>query len=209
MPSFLLDIGHTDGTLYYKYNGCKINTFAMTVGGDGELVANMGIMGSNETKGVAAYDASPTDYSSVTTRFDNFEAAASEGGASIAYLTEFAFFELNNGLVPAYCIGDAGTKSDLSENIVALTGSITGLFQDDALLLKGRNETETSLQIVITDGSYSLTFNMDELVYEQTKPPVNGPEGLMLTLNYTAYYINGADASGLKAVLVTSVASYA
>ena len=208
IPSFLLDIGHIDGTIYYKYNGCKVNTFAMTIGGDGELVANVGVIAAKETKGVAAYDAAPTDYSSVTTRFENFEASASEGGSSIAYLTEFAF-ELNNGLTPAYCIGDAGTKSDLSENLVVVTGSITGLFQDDALLLKGRNHTETSLQIVVTDGSYSLTFNMDELVLDQTKPPVNGPEGLMLTLNYEAYYDDGSDASALKAILVTSVSTYA
>ncbi len=144
----------------------------------------------------------------MTTRFENFEASASEGGSSIAYLTEFAF-ELNNGLVPAYCIGDSGTKSDLSENLVVVTGSITGLFQDDALLLKGRNATETSLQIVVTDGSYSITFNMDELILDPTKPPVPGPEGLMLNLNYEAYYDNGSDASALKAILVTSVASYA
>lgn len=208
IPSFLLDIGHVDGTIYYKYNGCKVNTLGMTFGGDGELVANLGLIAAKETKGTSAYDASPTDYSSVTTRFENFEASASEGGSSIAYLTEFSF-ELNNGLTPAYCIGDSGVKSELSENLVVITGTITGLFQDDTLLLKGRDATETSLQIVVTDGSYSITFNMDELVLDQTKPPVPGPEGLMLNLNYEAYYDNGADISGLKAILVTNVASYA
>jgi hypothetical protein len=208
IPSFLLDIGHTDGTLYYKYNGCKVNTFAMTVGGDGELISNVGIIGAKETKGTSAYDPSPTDYGSAADRFENFEASAEEGGSAITYLTEFSF-NIDNRCTPAYCIGDAGVKSALTENEPMITGTITGLFQDDTLLAKGRADTESSLSIILTDGVYSLTFYFPEITYNHNKPPVNGPEGILLSLDFEAYYNDDASASAVVATLVNNIASYA
>jgi len=209
IPSFLLDIGHEDLSLFYKYNGCKVNTFSMSAGGDGEVVANIGIIAAKETKGTSQVAAPGADHTSfLIGRCLNKQAAATEGGNPIAYLTEFSF-EINNGLTPAYCIGDAGVKSDLAENLVTVTGTITGLFQDDALLLKGRNQTESSLGLTFTNGVYSLALTFPEIVYNHSKPPTPGPEGLMLSLNFEAYYLNHADATAAKAVLVTTVSSYA
>lgn len=212
IPSFALDVGHTDIGVYYKYNGCKINTYGVTVGGDGELVANLGLIGASETKGTSAMDASPAvDHTAIATRFENFEAAATEGGSAIDYLTEMSF-EINNNLVPAFCIGDAGIKSQLAEGMISVRGSITGLFQDDALLLKGRNFTESALSITITDtgnANYSIAYFFDELVFNYRKPPIPGPEGLMLSLDFEAYYQDDADASAVRAVLNSSTASYA
>ena len=210
IPSFLLDVGHTDITTYYKYNGCKINTYSITVGGDGELTANLGIIGASETKGTSEAASPSEDHTSITNRFENFEAAATEGGSSIDYLTEISF-EVNNNLVPVYCIGDAGTKSDLAEGMISIRGSITGLFQDDTLLLKGRNMTESALSILLTDASesnYTLGYYFDEIVYSYRKPPISGPEGLMLSLDFEAYYQNDADASAVRAVLTTSESAY-
>jgi len=209
LSSFLLDVAHPDLTLYYLYNGLKVNTFAMTVGGDGELIATIGVSGSKETKGASAYDGTPSeDFSGMLPgRFEVFECALKEAGSSISYLTEISL-DINNNLAPAYCIGDAGIKSSLVEGIIGLTGSITGLFQDDALLLKGRNQTETSLTVTFTQGTYSLEIEFDEVVLSYDRPAISGPEGLLVNLTWDAFYENGASSHAITATLINSVASY-
>jgi hypothetical protein len=89
-----------------------------------------------------------------------------------------------------------------------VTGSITALFQNDTLLDKGINNTESSLMLKWTSGTSSLQLDVPELIYEPASPTVNGPAGVRVTLNYRGYYANGGDATALKATLVNTVASY-
>ena len=210
VPSAIIDRGFVDNTLYYKYDGIKANTFAITFGGENELTATLGLIGSSPTKGTSAYDASPTDYTSIATRFENMELTIEEGGSSIASITE-ATLNINNNLDgSAYCIGAGGVRSQLAEGEIAVTGTVTGLFENDDLLLKGRNFTESKLVITATDGDYSLAFDIGELVYEQTEPDVQGPgtEGIVQTLNYYGYYQNDADASAILITLINSIATF-
>lgn len=210
LPSMILDKGFTVSGLYYKYEGVKVNTMAVTFGGDGELTATFGLIGAKETKGTSAYDASPSDLTSIATRFENFEAAVTEGGSSIATLTQVTLNISNNLDGSVYCLGDNGERSYLPEGQMAVTGSITGIFADDSLLLKGRNFTESSLVVTLTDGTYSLAFNIGELVYEHTSPGIPGPgsETIMQTLNFTGYYQNDADVSTIMITLVNATASH-
>ena len=210
VPSAIIDKGFADNTLYYKYDGVKANTFDITFGGDGELTASVGLIGSSITKGTSAYDASPTDYTSIATRFENFEAAITEGGSSIATLTEVSLSINNNLDGSVYCIGDSGVRSQLPEGQIAVTGSITGLFQDDNLLVKGRNFTESEMVITITDGVYSLAFDIGELVYDQTEPEIQGPgtEGVLQTMGFTGYYQDDSDVSAILITLVNTIATF-
>lgn len=208
-PSFLLDKGHTDLTLYYKYNGMKVNTFATTFGGDGELIATIGLIGAKETKGTSAYEASPTvDMSAMTGgRFENHDASLEEGGVAIDYVTEMGM-EISNGLTPAYCIGDSGIKSELAEGMLTMTGTLIALFQNDTLLLKGRTPTESSLSLTLTSGSYSLNIEFDEVQFSQRVPAINGPEGILLNLTWEAYYQDGASGHGITATLINTTSAY-
>lgn len=210
IPSMIIDKGFSDVGLYYKYEGVKVNTMAVTFGGDGELIATFGLIGAKETKGTSAYDADPTDHTSISTRFENFEAAVTEGGASIATLTQVVLNVNNNLDGSIYCLGDNGERSALPEGQIAVTGSITGIFQDDSLLLKGRNFTESALVVTLTDGVYSLAFDIGELVFDHTSPGIPGPgnETILQTLNFVGYYGNDADASAIKITLVSSQASF-
>ena len=78
MPSAVLEKQFTDITKYWKYNGVKISRMSLKIGGDGELVANLTLVGSNETPGTSAYDAAPTAV--VEHPFYNFQGAVKEGG---------------------------------------------------------------------------------------------------------------------------------
>lgn len=198
----------SDDTTYIKQNGIKISTLGLSFGGDGELVANLGIVGASEADpSETAYDATPT----VVTldRLNNFQAAILEGGSSIMTVTELAM-NINFSLeTDKYVIGGGGVLGSINEGILDIAGSLTGLYEDNTLQAKAAAMTESSLAVTLTKGSHSLKFEIQELLYEQKSPGITGPAGIMQQLGFKGYYKNGSAASAIVVTLVNAVASYA
>jgi hypothetical protein len=107
-----------------------------------------------------------------------------------------------------YVIGSAGQVGAIPSGIATVTGSITALFENDVLLTKAENHTESDLSLIWTDGSSSLTLHVPELVYSPASPTVSGPDGIVATLNFQGYYANDGDATVLVATLVNTTADY-
>lgn len=199
------EIGFTDIGEYHTYSGCKINTLGFSASSEGVSIVDVGIIGQDFTRAAASGDASPTTYTDAP--IDHFLATIEEGGSASAIVTDINL-QINNNLDPMYVVGSSGQIGDLQEGLGAVTGSLTALFQDDTLLAKGRNNTESSLQLKWTSGSNYLQLDIPELVYEPASPTVNGPAGVRVTLNFRGYYADGGDSTAIKATLVNTVAAY-
>ena len=206
-PSLVLENKFADAAAviaYAKYNGCKVNSWAMSVGGDGELTSELAIVGSTETVGATAYD---SDASAVTlSRLQNFQAALTEGGSSLAIATAMDF-TVGFGLdTEKYVIGGAGVLGDIPEGIMSVSGNLTALFQSTTLLNKAINSTESSLVVTFTSGTYSLAITFPEIQYGRSTPEISGPSGILITLPWQGYYDNNADSTSVKVVLTNSQA---
>jgi hypothetical protein len=208
-PSFLVEKGFTDNTLYYLFNGCKANGFSIRVGKDNQLVYSVPIVGAKETEGTSAYDSDPTDVSkpAVELHVGNIS-AMTEGGSANATIEEIEFNFMNNTRI-GYPLASAGAGGNAAEGSPTIEGRIKGLFTADAILLKGRNHTESSLTITLTSGSHSLQFLVNELQYGHNSPAIDGPGGTMLDLPFIGYYQGDAAASDFEVILINSQASYA
>lgn len=206
-PGLTLELGHSDISQYLSYAGCKINTIGISASSEGIATLDVGIIGKGPpATASSSLDAAPTGYTSDAQ--SHFAATIEEGGSSSAIITQIDL-TLNNGLDDSLrTIGSAGQIVDLPETAVSVTGSITALFQDLTLYNKGLNNTESSLQVAWTDGANSLTLDIPEIVYEPSSPAIPGPAGVMVNLNFRAYYANHADATTLKSTLVNSIATY-
>lgn len=206
-PSMVLEKAFATATpTYAKMNGCKVGKMSMQVGGDGELTANLDIEGAKETIGTTAYDATLTAVQ--LSRFNNFQAAIKEGGVALASCTDFSF-DLDFGLdTEVYTIGGGGTRGDIPEGILAVSGTMTVLFENTALLTKAQNSTETSLELTFTAGANILKFTFPEVRLQMNTPGISGPTGIRLELPWVAYYGNDAGASAVKVELTNSQATY-
>jgi hypothetical protein len=131
-----------------------------------------------------------------------------EGGSPIANIKSCSLTFSNNIDTSQYVIGSAGQVGALPAGVASVTGSITALFEDNSLLTKAENHTESDLDLIWTDGAHSLTLIVPELVYSPASPTVNGPAGVEATLNFQGYYADHGDASILKATLVNTTADY-
>jgi hypothetical protein len=201
-----VEVGFTDIGQYHVYDGCRINSLAVSATSEGVCVFDVGVVGQGVTQGVASMDASPTTYTS--SAIDHFAATIKEGGGATTIVTDVSL-SLNNNLdTSMYVIGGAGSLGDLPTGMASVTGSLTALFQSDALLTKGRSHTESSLELTWTSGTDSLVLTVPELVYEPAAPTISGPAGVKASMNFRGYYANGAKATALEYVLTNTVATY-
>lgn len=206
-PSLVLEKKFATATASYaKMNGCKVGKMSMRVGGDGELTATLDIEGAAEALGTSPLDATVTAVA--LSRFNNFQASLKEGGSTLASCTDFSF-DINFGLdTSVYTLGTAGSRGDIPEGLLGITGSMTVLFEDLTLLNKAKNSTETALELTLDNGTHSLVFSFDEVQLQLNTPGISGPQGIKLELPWVAYYGNDADASAIKVALTNSVATY-
>lgn len=209
IPSFSLEYGFTDlGTAkYQRFLGCKAESFSMTFGGDGELTGTLNVIGASGSLEASAFDAAPTTIS--LARVHNFQAAITEGGSTLSNATELSI-NLSFGLDPSmYVIGSSGVRGTLPEGVMAISGNLKTLFEDDTLLTKANAATESSLKITITDSASSiLEFEFQEVEYARKSPDIPGPQGLLVDLDFQAYYTDGSEASAAVARVTNGVASY-
>lgn len=207
MPSFTMEKAFPGIGVYAKSNGCVVSQFSLTVGGDGELVANIEVMGAKETVGETAMASSPTTVS--LDRVNNFQAALLIGGTSVALATE-GTIEINFGVDgDTYVIGGQGYRQAACPGIATVSGTLTMFFKDDTYLEMAEQATETKLEFTFTAGSKKLSFLFPEVQFARTSPGIDGPAGIKTELNYSAYYADATEGTSVQVTLTNQTASYA
>ena len=205
-PSLVLEQQYPDITTYELFNGCKVNKFAFTYGGDNELTANLDLLGAKRTIGTASAASALTDISLL--KFSNFQGTIEEGGSPLAIVTE-ASLNVDFGLDGnTYTIGGGGYRTQLPEGYLQVSGNIKAFFEDTVLLNKAINNTKTSLNFKFTNGAHSLGFYMEEAIIQQTSPGIESEKGIMINLPFKAFYNSGTKGSVIAATLVNNYASY-
>ena len=206
-PGLTVEHGYTDIGEYHVMAGCRIATLGFNATSEGVCTIEAGFIGEGSfTRYTTSRDTTPTSYTS--TAIDHFAATIQEGGSSSAIITDINF-TLDNGMDDSlFIVGGSGQRGSLPAGIASVTGSLTALFQDNALLTKAINHTESSLQLTWTSGSDSLQIDIPELVYEPASPAVSGPAGVRLSLNFQGYYANGSDSTCFMSTLTNTVSSY-
>lgn len=195
---------------YMKYMGCKVNSMKIAVKQEGFVETTFSFMGATHTLSASSIDASPTDYttSAVGGIFDGFEASLENDGANIAIVTNFDVTIENNLDGSVYVIGSSGDRYSLPDGLVKVSGNITCLFENTTMYNKAVNNNESSLRVTLTHllgtgAAYNEKFDLflDELLFAPNSPVVNGPNGIMVELPFTAYYKDGSRSSALAIVL--------
>lgn len=206
MPSFWMEQGFTDIGSYSLYTGCMINKLSMSFGGDGELEGKCDVLGCKETLLKAPTVSSPTSEEYI--EFANFSGTILEGGSTIATVTSLDL-NFDYGLDgDSYTIGNNGYRRDIVPGIANITGTLNALFEDTSLLTKSVNNTETSIDFKLTNGTNILEWSLPEVLYEQNTPGISGPKGISISLPFRAYYGNGTDKSAVVVTLTNSKATY-
>lgn len=213
IPSWVVEGKYSDGasfSRYFLYNGIKVNGISFTVdwGQDqSEMIATVSMMGKNLTTGTTSMDESPSSLSFLPFSLSQF--ALSEGG-SPATTVGSCSFNFENGLDGnIFTSGSGGLRGDLPEGKVRASGTIHAMFDSMTMVDKATNFTESSIGLTATNGTNVMAITIDEVKYELNYPPVTGPEGVWVDMNWTGYLDNDSDSSIVKVVLTNSHSAYA
>lgn len=199
---------------YMQYNGCKIGSFKLAGKAEGMIDCSVSILGAKETIASSTHDGTATDNGH--TPFDGMTGSVKQGGSSLGIVTAFDL-TLDNALDgDTYVVDGTGERYSLPEGAAKVTGQLTVLFESTTLHALAIAHTETSLEIHFTKGAGTgasagnekLSFYMDEVVLKPSSPVVSGPKGLLQTLGFEAYYNDDADASALRAVLLSPIGTF-
>jgi hypothetical protein len=199
---------------YSKVNGLKAGGLSMSVGGDGELTATINTMGATESLSDSAYDTDGNLTTLSFTRLHNFQASLQEGGSALTGTVTTMDLQLSANLDgDTYTIGSGGARGDLPEGVMAISGTLNALFNSDALSLLeyAINATERSLTLTITDSAtsyYSLALQLPEVRYGRATPPIDGPQGVRMSLPFQAYSDDAAVGAAIQATLKNNQQSY-
>jgi hypothetical protein len=199
---------------YFLYNGCKINSFKLAGKPEGMIDCSVSILGAKETIGLSSFDATATDNGH--TAFDGFEGSVKRGGNPLGTITEIDL-TLDNALDGnTYVLDGTGQRYSLPEGTAKVTGNAKILFEDDVLYALALAHTETTLELHFTKGAGTgasagnekLSFYFDEMIFKPQSPVISGPTGLLVELPFESFYNDDADASALRMVLLSPIATF-
>lgn len=190
--SFTFEDAALDIDEYRVFTGCAINTFSMSVQPNQMVTATFGIIGAGaDAVASSSIDASPTAIQS-DTPFDGGSGIGSikEGGSAIAIVSGLEF-NIDNAVNPAYVVGSA-TAPQMEYGRGRVTGTLTAYFENETLLNKFINETESSLQFTL-DGSTDYIFDFPRIKYSGGDIPLNSEQSRLITMPFIALYEEGND----------------
>lgn len=184
IKSFSAERRFTDAGVYSVVTGIRINTMSLSVQPNAIVTGSFGIFGKDFTSSTSTLDASPTEPGS-NAPFDSFTGTIEENGSSIALVTGVEL-NVNNNLDPAFVVGSA-TVAQIFEQRCNVSGTLTMFLQDEVLLQKFKNETVSSLELKLSDGTNFYKFIVPRLKYGAASAPVSNFGGVTISMPFQAY----------------------
>lgn len=179
---------------YHRFTGCEVNSLNLSITPDAIVTGTFGIIGKDYVIDTAIITGATYPAATTTAPFDSFTGTINEGGASIGIVTSLEM-TIENGLSPLFVIGsDVTERPSIGKSRV--TGTVTAFFESKTLLEKFLNETASSIDITLTDGTSSIKFDMNNIKYTGGQPDVEGDGEVTIALPFTALY-DGTDLSQL------------
>ena len=166
------------------FSGCSVNTLSVALAPNAMVAGTFGLVGKNmaisatEKTQDAATDASP---------FDAYSGDLEIGGTTSAIVTAMDF-TLTNGVAPTFVVGDDSAPS-LEVGNAVIEGSLSVYFEDEAMINRFINETETSLKVTVGDNAgtpNTLEFFFPRCKINSADVGVDGPTSRMIAMSFVA-----------------------
>lgn len=194
-----MDLGSTLGSnRYLRFSGLRVRQAQFQFGSSGFAQMNIDLLGADFSLEATPLDSSLDDYGH--TAWSMFSAALSEGGNPIGNVQQLDLTWSNDLDEDTYVIGGGGIRGDLPEGFAAISGNLSTLFRDAALLNKAIASTDTSLVLALAngtgDGSAGNEFfglEIPALRLAATTPEIQGPRGLRATYAFEAHAVGTAE----------------
>lgn len=196
-PKYLSVEDQADDISQYRlFTGLAVSQMAISIAPNQMVQSTFSMVGKDMTISATSQDSDPTADSG-SEPFDSFSGSINEGGSTIAIVTGLNF-TLTNSLAPAHAVGSA-TAGQLESGRAVVEGTLTAYFEDEALINKFLNETESTLEIVLDDttSGETYTFLFPRIKYNGADVPLADEQSRIITLPFVALR-DSSEATNVK-----------
>ena len=178
------------------FTGCTVSTMGVSIAPNQMVTTTFGIVGKDMS--ISGTQKTLTAASN-NSPFDAYSGSLSIGDTggtpSASAIITGMDFTLNNSFAPTFVVG-SDSAPQLEVGRAEIEGTMSAYFEDAALVNRFINETETELNVVVGDGTNTLTFNFPRAKINSADVGVDGPTSRVISMSFVALY-NTADASNL------------
>jgi Phage tail tube protein len=183
LQTLTIEQWHNDLSKGFVYTGCFADKMKIKVPLNGIATIDSTINGFNMTTETTALQASPTA-AVVEAPYVATTATLKEGGTTIAYLTAIDL-DIDNGATALSVLGSV-IPVGYTPGMSKVTGTITAWFPDFNLLNKFLNNTSSSIEFTLTDGTNTLDVLLPAVFYTGLKKAIQGQGAITLSLPFKA-----------------------
>jgi hypothetical protein len=190
---FSLEDAALDITQFRRYTGCVVNTATFSIAPNQMVQTTFDIVGRDMAQAQSSFDASP-DAPSVYQPFDSFNGVLLEGGIttnSDLCIVSALQFSISNDVSPAHvilCADNTSRAAQMQYGMATVEGTMTVYYEDETLIDKFLNETESSLTVAVDDptGTNDYTFYFPRIKYNGAAVPVANMQSRFIELPFVA-----------------------
>jgi len=204
LPSFTIEIGHTNVPRYFTHVGCMVGSLAFAWSPGGRAMATARVIAQGESNAAASTGGTPT--TRAFQRFHQFQGSILHGDAALAHITA-AEVTIDNRLDPVRAIRSDGKIDGIDPGVLAISGRITARFADMTLIDAATGDTPIDLTLGWSlDASKALTIALPAVHLPLPRMPISGPAGVEATFDFQAATPDGSDP--ITITLKNDVATY-
>lgn len=171
------------------FTGCTVSSMSVSLAPNQMVTATFTIVGKDMT--ISATEKTQ-DAASGAAPFDSYSGDLSigdVGSLSASAIVTSVDFSIDNAFAPTFVIGDDSTPN-LQYGRATVEGSFTAYFENEALVNRFLNETESALEVSVDDptGANEYTFLFPRIKINSADVSVSGPESRMVECSFVALY---------------------
>jgi hypothetical protein len=186
---FSMEDAANDINQFRMFTGLAVSSVNFSIAPNQMVTSTFEMVGKGMTQAATtgSTGGAPTA-SSTNSPFDSYSGTISDGGAGISIVTSIDF-SLTNSLAPTFVVG-ADNAQSLEFGRAVVEGTMTVYYEDQTLINKFLNETESSIEVSIDDptGANPYTFLFPRVKYNGASVPLQNPQSRLITLPFVSLY---------------------
>lgn len=197
--SMTIEQGSLDIGQFTLYRGVLVNKFDLTIPVAGMVTAKWNLMAQTQDALTSTSIDTTPDVPLASAPYFHESAAGffKEGGSPIAYFSALNF-SIDNGLAANFALGATAVRN-FTYGLEKITGSATAYFEDAVIYNKFINNTMTSIDVKLDDGTHTYQFYFPRVKYTTGARTITGNAPITIQMNWQASF----DATAGTNVVIT------
>jgi len=186
---FSIEDAAQDISQYRLFTGMGVSSMSVSIAPNQMVTSTFSMVGKDMT---ISGSGKTVDDATIAQPFDSYSGDVKIGdvaSATASAIVTSIEFSIDNALSPTYVVGDDAAPQ-LEIGMATVEGTLTAYFEDDALINRFIDETESELIVSVNDptGNNEYTFSFPKIKVNGADVPVDGQTSRVITLPFVALY---------------------